>query len=342
MNGIEVRELCKSYGDTEILRSVSLSVPVGSVAVVVGASGCGKTTLLRCIAGFEGPSAGSITVGSRAVAGDAWVPAHKRSVGYVTQDGALFPHLSVGANIGFGLPRSTRSQERIAKLLSAVALSPAMASRRPDQLSGGQQQQVSLARALALQPSVMLLDEPFSALDTGLRQRTREVIGGVLRDAGITTVLVTHDHEEALSFAGQLAVMDAGLFRQIGSPESIYAKPINLATARSLGDVIVLNGVASNGLAVTSLGVVPVINALDGPVSVVLRPEQVIVSRGTSNMAKILAVVTRSVFHGTHVRLVIRTEGGDEVTLRSPVADAPRVGDTVRVIIQGDVQIYPP
>ncbi|MDO8712499.1 ABC transporter ATP-binding protein, partial [Pseudomonas sp.] len=195
MNALELHAICKYYGSQRALENVSLSVPKGSRTVIVGPSGSGKTTLLRMIAGFEFPDTGSISLDGQTLVDDTHeVPAHQRLIGYVPQDGALFPHMTVAANIGFGLStKGEAKHQRIAELMDSVALDASMAQRWPHELSGGQQQRVALARALAQQPRLMLLDEPFSALDTGLRGAMRKMVARLLSDAGVTTILVTHD-----------------------------------------------------------------------------------------------------------------------------------------------------
>nr|WP_279672376.1 ABC transporter ATP-binding protein [Flexivirga meconopsidis] len=325
------------------MQGIDLDVPAGSVAAVVGPSGCGKTTLLRCIAGFETPESGEVRIDGRAVAGPAWVPAHRREVGYVAQDGALFPHLTVGQNVAFGLPRRERSRARIGTLLEAVALEADMAGRRPDQLSGGQQQRVSLARALALRPRVMLLDEPFSALDTGLRVRTREIVGDVLRGAGITTVLVTHDQEEALSFADQVAVMTHGAFRQVGPPADVYLRPGDLETARFTGETVELPATAAGGRVEVPFAAAAVDTELSGPVRLVLRPEQVEVRVADDEpVGDGAAVVEQVDFRGDHVRVRVRAPGEQEpLVLRAATVAGLRVGDRVRLRISGDANVFP-
>ncbi len=188
------------------LDNIDLTVAAGSRTAVVGPSGSGKTTLLRIIAGFEIPDAGQVMLEGETLAdGPAIVPAHRRGMGIVSQDGALFPHLSVADNIGFGMERGQVDRaEQINALIDMVELDRGMLDRRPHQLSGGQQQRVALARALGRKPRLMLLDEPFSALDTGLRENMRKAVARVLQNAGITTILVTHDQAEALSFADQV------------------------------------------------------------------------------------------------------------------------------------------
>ncbi len=240
---LDVKGLAKSFHANTVLHGIDLDLPPGTTTAVVGSSGCGKTTLLRLIAGFETPDAGTITLAGRQVASpESAVAPHRRGVGYVAQDGALFPHLTVGQNIAYGLRATARSEARarVGELLETVSLDASYASRRPHQLSGGQQQRVALARALARHPVLMLLDEPFSALDTGLRASTRKAVAGLLTDAGVTTLLVTHDQEEALSIADQVAVMRDGRFTQVGSPEQVYRQPTDRFTAEFLGDCISL------------------------------------------------------------------------------------------------------
>lgn len=195
-----------------------------------------------------------MTIDAREVSGAGKaVPPHRRSVGYVAQDGALFPHLTVGQNIAYGIRGGSKSK-RVDELLETVSLDPSFAARRPHELSGGQQQRVALARALARQPVLMLLDEPFSALDAGLRAATRKAVAKLLSDAGVTSLVVTHDQEEALSIADQVAVMRDGRFTQVGSPQQVYRHPRDRFTAEFLGDCIALPCTVSAGVADSALG----------------------------------------------------------------------------------------
>jgi iron(III) transport system ATP-binding protein len=279
---LELRTVSTSYGDTRALDAVDLCLPRGAIAAIVGPSGSGKTTLLRVIAGFERPDRGEVALAGRTIAGpDVWVPPHRRGVGYITQDGGLFPHLTVARNIMFGFPsadRSTRirTRARVHELLDLVALPHDVAGRRPDQLSGGQQQRVAIARAMARNPAIMLLDEPFSALDTRLRAVTRRAIAEILAASQTTAVLVTHDQAEALSFADNVAVMRDGRLIQAGHPFTVYTRPADLDTAEFLGDAIILDAQLTGSLATCILGDVPVRRPpAQGPVKLLLRPEQV-------------------------------------------------------------------
>ena len=315
---IELSGVNKSFGSTRILEDIALSVPEGSRTVVVGSSGSGKTTLLRLISGFELPDSGTISVLGRTVAAPgAAVAAHRRGIGFVAQDGALFPHLTVGQNIAFGLGPALRGGTRkqraraVSELLEMVSLRPDFAARRPDELSGGQQQRVALARALARQPRVMLLDEPFSSLDAGLRAATRDIVAETLERAGITTVLVTHDQAEAMSFAHQLAVLRDGNLCQVGPPREVYWRPVDLFTARFLGDAVVLPATISDGFAACALGTVAVApTSLRGDACIMLRPEQIMVEHCESGGADAAASCTGQVeavdFYGPEVQLAVR------------------------------------
>ncbi|HTT85889.1 MAG TPA: ABC transporter ATP-binding protein, partial [Acidimicrobiales bacterium] len=208
MSTIELRGVAKGYGATPVLYGVDLTVADGSVTAILGASGSGKTTLLRLIAGFEQVDAGLVRIGGRVVDdGSRSVRPQHRGVGYVPQDGALFPHLTVMGNVNFGVPREERADTR--QLIELVGLE-GLERRYPHQLSGGQQQRVALARALAIRPGVVLLDEPFGSLDASLRAGLRRDVARVLADAGATTVIVTHDQDEALALADQVAVLRGG------------------------------------------------------------------------------------------------------------------------------------
>ena len=254
MSRLAVSELWKGYTGAPVLRGVELEARAGSLTAVLGLSGCGKTTLLRVIAGFERAERGTVSLAGRTL-DDArtYVPPEQRGVGYVSQDGALFPHLSVQENVGFGLPRRERGGKQVADLLEMVGIAP-LARRLPHELSGGEQQRVALARALARRPQALLLDEPFSSLDASLRTRVREEVQALLRGQGVTTVLVTHDQEEALSLADTVAVLRDGRIIQHGTPAELYELPVDERLAHFLGAVNLISARFERGTALTALG----------------------------------------------------------------------------------------
>ena len=337
------RNLAKSFNGSTVLDNIDLRLRPGSITAVVGSSGCGKTTLLRLIAGFETPDAGTVTIAGRQVASpESAVAAHRRGVGYVAQDGALFPHLTVGQNISYGLPGTARSapvRARVAELLATVSLDPSYASRRPHQLSGGQQQRVALARALARQPVLMLLDEPFSALDTGLRASTRKAVAQLLAAAGVTTLLVTHDQEEALSIAGQVAVMRDGRFTQVGTPQQVYMQPNDRFTAEFLGECVFLPCTVASGFADCALGRIPVgAHAVDGSAMLMLRPEQLVATVVSDSERRAgVGTVIATEFLGSDVLLTIDPAGdAAPITVRQHSVNPPPVDARVRIDVVGD------
>jgi iron(III) transport system ATP-binding protein len=250
-----VLDLWKGYARQEpVLRGVNLSVPAGTLVAVLGLSGCGKTTLLRAIAGFERAQRGRIALGTRTLDdGRSYVPPERRGIGYVPQEGALFPNLSVRANVAFGLARAQRHSGVVQELLELVGLA-GLARRLPHQLSGGEQQRVALARALARRPELLLLDEPFSSLDASLRVSMREEVSALLRRQGATTVLVTHDQEEALSLADTVAVLRDGVVLQQGTPAELYSQPVDTRLAGFLGEANLLQATFAGDSAQTALG----------------------------------------------------------------------------------------
>ena len=339
---LDIKGLAKSFNDHIVLHDIDLDLQQGTTTAVVGSSGCGKTTLLRLIAGFEAPDNGTITIDGRQVASpQGAVAPHRRGVGYVAQDGALFPHLTVGQNIAYGVRGAARGEvrARVSELLETVSLDPSYASRRPHQLSGGQQQRVALARALARHPVLMLLDEPFSALDTGLRASTRKAVAGMLADAGVTTLLVTHDQEEALSIADQVAVMRDGRFTQVGSPQDVYRNPADRFTAEFLGDCISLPCTVTSGVADCALGRIPVQGPVsDGPAIVVLRPEQ-LVATVVSDSERLdgVGTVIAAEFLGHDVLLTIDPAGdAAPLIVRQHSLNPPPIDAKVRLEVVGN------
>ncbi len=339
---LETRSLAKSFNGNTVLDNIDLHVKPGSTTAVVGSSGCGKTTLLRLIAGFEAPDAGTVTIAGRLVASpESAVAPQRRGVGYVAQDGALFPHLTVGQNVAYGLPgsaRTPRARARVAELLQTVSLDASYAARRPHQLSGGQQQRVALARALARRPVLMLLDEPFSALDTGLRASTRKAVAQMLAAAGVTTLLVTHDQEEALSIADQVAVMRDGQFTQVGTPQQVYLQPNDRFTAEFLGECVSLPCTVASGIADCALGRVPVQTpAEDGVATLMLRPEQ-LVATVVSDSERLTGVgtVIATEFLGSDMLLTIDPAGeAAPITVRQHSINPPPVDAKVHIDVVG-------
>ena len=259
MKGLSISAVTKAFGGLPVLSGVDLEVPEGSFTAILGPSGSGKTTLLRIIAGFERPDAGQVRLGDDVVddAAQRFVPCEKRRIGYVPQEGALFPHLSVGRNVAFALPRSERRSSRVDELLELVGLA-GLARRYPHQLSGGQQQRVALARALASQPEIVLLDEPFSSLDASLRASVRGDVHDVLRGTGATSILVTHDQDEALSMADQVAILRGGVIAQINTPSMLYRAPRDADLAQFLGEANLVEGTLKSDVVLTGLGELPV------------------------------------------------------------------------------------
>jgi iron(III) transport system ATP-binding protein len=341
MTALSLSGITKAFGSTQVLRGVDLHVPARTLTAVLGPSGCGKTTLLRLVAGFDDPDSGTIALGGETVAGAGRPrPPQHRRVGYVPQEGALFPHLSVAANVSFGLPRRSRSTDRVGSLLELVGLDPALAGRHPHELSGGQQQRVALARALAPEPSVVLLDEPFSSLDAGLRESTRRAVAAALVAAETTAVLVTHDQAEALSLADQVAVMRQGRLVQLAAPETVYGSPTDAGVAGFVGEAVLLPATVCGGYATCELGSLPVRGATgSGPARILLRPEQLLLSdNGTGVPARVSDV---SYFgHDASVRLELVT-GGTEVLARVAGHDRPRPGSVVRLSVAGEALAYP-
>jgi iron(III) transport system ATP-binding protein len=285
--------------------------------------------------------------------------AHLRGVGVIAQDGALFPHLTVGDNIGFGIDKGdTGRQRQISELAEIVGLDQAMLKRKPDQISGGQQQRVAIARALARKPKLMLLDEPFSALDTSLRGAMRQAVSQILGDAGVTTILVTHDQAEALSFGHQLAVMGSGSLVQTGTPQELYLRPRNQMVAEFLGDAIILPGDIREGVAQTALGLLFVDSGTpDGAASLMLRPEQLSIeiapdeaspsALGYDILGKVTAVDFAGALCTVTIELMQPTNPADDnggarpqkLAMRVSAYDLPEHGAIVRLSAKGKAHI---
>lgn len=334
----------KSFGGTDAVVGADVVVEQGQLVALLGPSGSGKTTMLRVIAGFEVPDAGTVMIGGRTVAAEGvWEEPERRRVGMVFQDGALFPHLTVGANVAFGEPAPGRVEE----CLELVGLAD-RATSYPHELSGGEAQRVALARALANEPAVVLLDEPFAALDATLRSDLREEVAAILRSTGASALLVTHDQQEALSMADQVVVMCDGRVAQAGTPEEVYAHPCSRWVAEFLGAAEVLAGTAGDGRVDCALGQFPADAALAGAVEVVVRPESVVLSSGPAGTgsddagASVPARVTGHSFFG-HDQ-VVHLELASGLRVRSRVNGIARwqTGDEVQVSVSGPVTVLAP
>lgn len=328
MADVEIRGLQAGFGGSTVLNGVDFTVPSGSIAAVLGPSGCGKTTLLRSIAGFHRPTEGEVRIDGRVVESPReHIPPERRGVGLVPQEGALFPHLSVAGNIGFGLGSKRKAKQRVEQMLEMVGLQ-GFADRMPQELSGGQQQRIALARALAPNPQMILLDEPFSSLDAGLRTELREDVARVIRLAGATALVVTHDQAEAMSMADIVAVMQGGDISQTGTPREVYAEPATLDIALLLGEVIVLEAPQQDQVKI-------------------LRPEQLRV-RPNQPGERPNAVVTDTHFYGHDAALLL--EPLDD-SLGRVLSDAGRLrtrthgatelarGSEVQVEIEGSARL---
>ena len=353
MSFLIVERVGKRYGTVTALDGIDLAVTAGSRTAVVGPSGSGKTTLLRLIAGFETPDAGRLVLDGRVLAdGASAVPAHRRDIGIVAQDGALFPHLTVADNIGFGLDRRQDGYEtRVLALMDSVELDRSMAARRPHEISGGQQQRVALARALARKPKLMLLDEPFSALDAGLRDAMRKAVAGALSGAGITSLLVTHDQVEALSFADQVAVLQEGQLAQVGTPRQLYLAPKDAQTALFLGDAMLLAADLGDGWVDCAFGrLAAETGGRRGPGEIMLRPDQVRLtsapSPSPSGDASSYGTVTDVEFGGAICTVAVSLLNGSAhplpLLVRCPSTDLPLVGSRVQVTILGQPHVFAP
>jgi iron(III) transport system ATP-binding protein len=346
MSSLTITGVTKSFGATVAVDDVTLHVPHGSFTTVLGPSGCGKTTLLRLIAGFLVPESGSIAFGETVVAGDGVrpQPPQVRRVGYVPQEGALFPHLDVAANIAFGLPREARDgrrgEDRVAEMLYLVELPAGFRDRRPDELSGGQQQRVALARSLAPEPAVVLLDEPFSSLDASLRGSTSRAVRRALEAAKTTAVLVTHDQNEALSLADQVAVMRAGRLVQSAPPSQVYLSPADPQVAEFVGRAVVLPGTATDARATCVLGEVVLAEPTAGPVVLMIRPEQVFVD--LTHAEGVRGTVEEVSYYGHDCAVQVRLDEGTSVLARTSGVRHPAPGDTVHLRVTGLVRAYRP
>ncbi|MFB6095645.1 MAG: ABC transporter ATP-binding protein [Halodesulfurarchaeum sp.] len=334
--------VAKEFGDETAVSDLSFAVRDGELLTLLGPSGCGKTTTLRLLAGLEVPTSGTISLDGTTVANSTRaLPPEERSVGMVFQDFALFPHLTVRENIAFGLEGETAAEERVSELLSLVDME-GMGHRSPDQLSGGQQQRVALARALAPEPEILLLDEPFSSLDVRLRVEMREEVRRILKEAGVTTVSVTHDQEEALSLSDRVAVMREGTIAQLGSPGAVFQQPASRAVADFLGQAGFVSAEVNEG-AETAFATIPpeqltgIGDRPDGEVvDVLVRPDDVRVHSSDDGPD---GHIVRRQYTGPTFIYHVELDGGDEVRCLHTHHDEFDVGDPVDVELVADHEL---
>lgn len=348
MTSLDVAHLTVSFGARNVINDLSFSLKEGEIASLLGPSGCGKTTLLRAIAGLLQPTAGTIRLGSQLVALSSVVlPPHKRHLGYVPQQGALFPHLNVAKNISFGLDKKEFTLQEISEttstMLSLIGMS-GYENQMPTELSGGQQTRVALARALAVKPKMILLDEPFSALDAQLRNELRSEVVALLRAQGTTAILVTHDREEALVSSDKVILMRDGKIAQDGTPEQVYESPVSPSVAVSTGDALILDALqhldGSTTYAISrsqSSSQKSSSSPLNG--FVVIRPEEIAVLKASSD--GVPGTLIQVDYYGHDAMLVVQLADSSEI-IRARIAGAMDfvVGDSVSIEHRGPIRFF--
>ncbi len=335
---LEINDVSKRFGKKVAVDRVSLEVAEGELHALLGQSGCGKTTLLRLIAGFEKPDGGKVKLhGDCVTCEECWVPPQKRRVGMVFQAYHLFPHMTVAQNVRYGLDGQGQA-DRVAEVLELVGLS-SHANRSPDTLSGGEQQRVALARALAPSPQILLLDEPFSSLDEQLRIELRARVKQILREAGVTTLLVTHHQEEALGMADRVSVIENGSILQTASPATLYLRPASRKVATFIGESNLVPGRAAGRVAMTELGPLAIDQNRNGRVDVLLRPESIeprLLDNGAGTADSPLeAEVVGTQFLGRERLLRLRHRSGTPLLARVGAEWPGNVGSKVEMRIRG-------
>lgn len=342
MSSLEISHLKVYLGNRLILDDLSFSLASGQIAVLLGPSGCGKTTLLRSIAGLIRTSDGTIRFGKQLVSlSSLTMLSHKRKIGYVPQEGALFPHLSVADNIAFGLDRSTILKDEIHQItkdmLNLIGLQ-GFENRMPNQLSGGQQTRVALARALAIKPAIVLLDEPFAALDETLRDELRSDVINLLRASKTTAILVTHDREEALVSGDVVALMRDGKIVQQGPPESVYSQPISPSVAVSTGDTLVLDAKQfANGSIAYLFNTATDVGASDSG-QIVIRPEEIRVERAHSATSP-KGRISKIDYYGHDAMLTVEVQG-HSIKARIPCPFDFVIGEEISVLHSGPIRFF--
>jgi iron(III) transport system ATP-binding protein len=337
-NTVICQHLHKSFGTTPVISNVSFTIKQGHILALLGPSGCGKTTTLRLIAGFEQLDSGYIEIDGRTVAENGFsLPPEKRRVGMVFQDYAIFPHLSIAKNVAFGLGRNQQAGERTETMLKMVGLT-GQGDRMPHELSGGQQQRVALARALALDPAVVLLDEPFSNLDTALRQQVRSEVKGLLKQNGATAVFVTHDQEEALFLGDQIAVMNEGVIEQLGTPEEIFHRPRTRFVAEFMGKTDFVPGTVNSQGIETALGRLPLPQpslSTGTVVTLAIRPDDVALEAANGEKAGNGRILSRQ-FTGIAYIYQVRLDDGSLIHSWQPHTLNLPPGTAVQATIRPD------
>ncbi|MEA2833466.1 MAG: putative spermidine/putrescine transport system ATP-binding protein [Methylobacteriaceae bacterium] len=331
---VRVERLSKRFGEVVALEDASLNIRRGEILTLLGPSGGGKTTLLNLIAGFVVPDSGSISIEGRLVTD---VPTHRREIGVLFQNYALFPHMNVAANVAYGLKtrnmRKAVIRDRVAEVLGLVRLS-GYETRKPRQLSGGQQQRVALARALAISPKVLLLDEPFSALDKNLRASMQLELKEIQRKLGVTTIFVTHDQSEALRLSDRIAVLSEGRIHQVGTPDAIYRRPADRFVARFVGDVNVFRATlerVDTAAAIVAVGATrlavpaePLRGLSPGrSIELFVRPEQLrLTTRGEASLCD--GVIAAHAYQGGHIDIYVATDAAlsGRILIRQMQSDA--------------------
>ena len=334
---LELRDLRQSYDDLEIVRGLSLRLARGAIGCLLGASGCGKTTVLRCIAGFEAVGGGEIVLDGRVVSRPGLlVPPEQRQIGMVFQDYALFPHRTVAGNVAFGLHRVAPDERarRVDEVLDVVGLAAAR-DKYPHELSGGQQQRVALARALAPRPQLLLLDEPFSNLDVELRERLSVEVRDILKKQNTTAVLVTHDQHEAFNIADEIGVMQAGCVVQWGTPYDIYHEPATRFVADFVGQGVFLPGTVLEGNRIQGeLGTLPADTTLPWPpgtpVEILLRPDDI----QHDDASPLQAEVAHKAFRGAEFLYTLRLPGGNHVLSLVPSHHDHPLGEKIGIRLE--------
>lgn len=333
---LKIAALAKSFNQNIVLDQINFVLNVGDILSVLGPSGCGKTTLLRLIAGFEQPQSGKIYIKDNLVAShDYLIPPEQRNVGMVFQDYALFPHLTVHDNIGFGLRRHPHRQQRVQEVLKLVNLE-GLGRRYPDQLSGGQQQRVAVARAIAPNPALILLDEPLSNLDVQTRLKLRQELRDILKLAQISTIIVTHDQEEAMAISDQVAVMQSGKIEQFDSPEHIYQNPASKFVAEFVTQANFLTAHRQQQVWQTEIGSFTIAEPISEDHGIIMiRQEDIVLepspANNVNNFDTFLTIRDR-VFVGRELIYCLRTSSGQDIFARS--TDRLAIGTTVKLSVR--------